>query len=217
MRIVIDLQGAQSASSQRGIGRYSIALAEAIARNKGQHDVYCSTKRRLPSFYRQNPSDVPIIAAEREYKGLDSTPARLQHRPSQRAETGAREIIYAAFLNDLQPDIIHISSLFEGYADDCVTAVKAADFDALVSVTLYDFIPLHNPESLIQSGAAWMEHYQRKLRSLKKADILLAISQFVADEAAERLETSSRIVNIGGACSSIFRKQNFNTAEREVF
>jgi hypothetical protein len=40
MRIVLDLQGAQSETGRfRGIGGYSLALAEAIAREAGQHDV----------------------------------------------------------------------------------------------------------------------------------------------------------------------------------
>ena len=39
MRIVIDLQGAQSESRLRGIGRYSLALALGIARNRREHEV----------------------------------------------------------------------------------------------------------------------------------------------------------------------------------
>jgi glycosyltransferase involved in cell wall biosynthesis len=41
MRIVIDLQGAQSkASSKRGIGRYTMSLARAIARNRNDHQIF---------------------------------------------------------------------------------------------------------------------------------------------------------------------------------
>ena len=40
MRIVLDLQGCQSVSRLRGIGRYSIALAKAIVRNAGEHQVW---------------------------------------------------------------------------------------------------------------------------------------------------------------------------------
>ena len=40
MRILIDLQAAQSLGSRdRGIGRYSLALVQAIARQKGQHEI----------------------------------------------------------------------------------------------------------------------------------------------------------------------------------
>jgi glycosyltransferase involved in cell wall biosynthesis len=40
MRIVIDLQGAQSNSRFRGIGRYTTSLAQALIRNRGEHDIF---------------------------------------------------------------------------------------------------------------------------------------------------------------------------------
>ena len=40
MRIVIDLQGAQTESRYRGIGRYTLSLAKAIIRNRGAHEVF---------------------------------------------------------------------------------------------------------------------------------------------------------------------------------
>ena len=39
MRILIDLQGAQSKSRFRGIGRYTLSLAKAIAKNRGDHEI----------------------------------------------------------------------------------------------------------------------------------------------------------------------------------
>src|SRR5689334_18983120 len=48
MRIVLDLQGAQSDSRFRGIGRYSLALAEAIASEGRQHEVWLALSGRFP-------------------------------------------------------------------------------------------------------------------------------------------------------------------------
>ena len=39
MRIVIDLQGAQTENRSRGIGRYSLSLAKALVRNRGRHEI----------------------------------------------------------------------------------------------------------------------------------------------------------------------------------
>ena len=39
MRIVIDLQGAQTESRYRGIGRYTMSLTKAIVQNRGSHEV----------------------------------------------------------------------------------------------------------------------------------------------------------------------------------
>jgi len=48
MRIVIDLQGAQCDSRTRGIGRYSLSLALAMARNAGRHDVWLALNSAFP-------------------------------------------------------------------------------------------------------------------------------------------------------------------------
>jgi hypothetical protein len=48
MRYVIDLQGAQSESRYRGIGRYSLNLALAMARRSGEHEVWIAINGLLP-------------------------------------------------------------------------------------------------------------------------------------------------------------------------
>ena len=48
MRIVIDMQGAQTESRFRGIGRYTLSLAQAIVRNRGEHDVILALSGLFP-------------------------------------------------------------------------------------------------------------------------------------------------------------------------
>ena len=48
MRIVLDLQGAQSESRFRGVGRYSLALALAMARHAGRHEIWLALSGRFP-------------------------------------------------------------------------------------------------------------------------------------------------------------------------
>ena len=47
MRIVIDLQGAQTESRFRGIGRYSIAIARGITRNNSRHEIFIALSAML--------------------------------------------------------------------------------------------------------------------------------------------------------------------------
>ena len=50
MRIVIDLQGRQSIGSKnRGIGRYSLSIAKAIARNRKDHEVMIVLSSAFPA------------------------------------------------------------------------------------------------------------------------------------------------------------------------
>lgn len=61
MRIVIDLQGAQTSSRLREIGRYSLSLARAIARNRKDHEVMIALNALFPETL------APIRA---EFEGL---------------------------------------------------------------------------------------------------------------------------------------------------
>lgn len=48
MRIVIDMQGAQTESRFRGIGRYTMAFAQAVVRNRGEHEIYLALNGLFP-------------------------------------------------------------------------------------------------------------------------------------------------------------------------
>ena len=48
MRMVIDMQGAQTESRFRGIGRYTLSLALAIARNRGEHEIILALSGLFP-------------------------------------------------------------------------------------------------------------------------------------------------------------------------
>ena len=85
----------------------------------------------------------------------------------------AAERIREHYLATLQPSVVHVSSLFEGYGDDTVTSVLHGDGRFDNAVTLYDLIPLMRREMYLKdpATAAW---YFRKLQSLKNAELLLA-------------------------------------------
>ena len=142
MRIVLDLQGAQTESRFRGIGRYTMSLAKAIVRNRGEHEIILALSGLFPDTIE------PIRA---EFDGLlPQENIRVWHAPGpvkecQPGNEWRREVaerIREAFLASLRPDIIHVFSLFEGYVDDAVTSIGVFDQATPVSITLYDLIPL---------------------------------------------------------------------------
>jgi len=48
MRIVIDMQGAQSKGSRvRGIGRYTLAISKALVKNRGSHRIMLALNGNL--------------------------------------------------------------------------------------------------------------------------------------------------------------------------
>ena len=49
MRIVVDMQGAQSTASRtRGIGRYTMSLSEALLRDRGEHEIVLALSGLFP-------------------------------------------------------------------------------------------------------------------------------------------------------------------------
>jgi glycosyltransferase involved in cell wall biosynthesis len=127
--------------------------------------------------------------------------------------TRAAELIREYAIAELEPDVVHISSLFEGYVDTSMTSVKAFDKAALVAVTLYDLIPFLNPAKyLLDEGRK--QHYYAKIDALKRADVLLAISDYCGEEVRRELGISaSRITSISSAAADSFTRLEQNEAE----
>ena len=206
MRIVIDMQGAQSVSRYRGIGRYSLSLALAIARNANHHDIWLVLNAGFPES---------INSIRYAFKSLlDPQRIRVFQVPTHLAEvdtanvwrTRAAEKIREYFIEQLNPDVLYITSLFEGYTDDSVTSIDKLYKNTFTVVSFYDLIPLLNQSNYLVNEVQ-RKIYFRKVESLKRADLLLAISDSSKDEAIDALKfPSSQIVNVSAAADEEFKK-----------
>jgi len=198
----------------RGIGRYSIALALAMARNSGGHELRIVLNEGFPdsvSALRQAfagllpPSHITTYATPAPAAEVDPTNA-------WRIASGER--IRERYLASLRPDVVHVASLFEGLSDDSVTSVLHGEGGFDTAVTLYDLIPLLRKERYLSDPnvARW---YYRKLQSLKNAELLLAISGHARDEAIGVLDLApDRVVNISSAVDDIFRPRALAASAR---
>lgn len=205
MRIVVDLQSAQSGSRLGGIGRYSMDLFGAMVQVGSDHEFIVLLNSRFPQTENE------IRSALR-----NTVPAtNIVTFPAPRGCASARqipeltrsaELIRENFIASLNPDVVHVSSLIEGLHEDVVTSIGASGQNPPTAATLYDFIPMREREAYLASSLA-RGHYFSKIRSLAKADALLAISQFVTDEVKEFLPNfSGPAVNIRGGIGSQFQK-----------
>ncbi len=216
MRIVIDMQGAQTESRFRGIGRYTLSLAQAIVRNRGEHEILLALNGLLPDTIE------PIRAA---FDGLlPQTNIHVWHAPGpvRECEPGndwrrkVAERIREAFFVSLRPDVVHVLSLFEGYVDDAVTSIGVFAPQIPTVVTLYDLIPLLNPETHLKPNSAYAGYYQRKIQHLKRANQWLAISESAANEGREALALpADAVVNISTACDAVFRRMEIAETEKQ--
>ncbi len=205
MRLVIDLQGAQSDSRNRGIGRYSRALAVAMAEQAGQHELLVM----LNGNFRDATEELRDALAP----VLPASHVRVWHGPGrqtswQAADAGRRraaERIRAAFLASLQPDVLLIASTFEGYGDEAVTGFPA-DMVPPPTVSLcYDLIPLSRPELYLHSRVQ-QDWYYPRLMQLAHSDALLCISQSGRDEILAGLGVdAAKVFNILAGVGELFR------------
>lgn len=126
----------------------------------------------------------------------------------------ASEIVRRSFLAGLGVDAVHTTSLFEGYGDDTCAAVTRGNDDYLEAVTLYDLIPYTFPGVYLGNPRIRNWYYER-LGHMRRADLLLAISEFSAAEACMRLGLRrENVVNISGAADAHFRPLALSEEQR---
>lgn len=212
MRIVIDLQGAQSSSRFRGIGRYSLSLAKAIAQNAGDHEVLLV----LNGLFRDTIKPIRevfsgILPSENIHIWYAPGPTKECNPGTQNLRESA-ELIREAFIANLNPDVLHISSMFEGFSDDAMTSIGRIDAEYPISISFYDLIPFLNPKEYLEPNKNYSNYYLRKLDDLKKADCLLAISEFSRQEGINHLGFEGKsIVNISSAVDPFFHDRSPQT------
>ena len=217
MRIVIDMQGAQTESRFRGIGRYTLSLAQGIVRNSEGHEVYLVLNGMLAdsidsirtAFIGLLPqSHIRVWYAEGPVSSRD---------PANRARREVAERIRQACIDDLHPDVVHVCSPVEGYIDDAVIGSPQLDQRALVSATLYDLIPLVSPKQYLDNSPGYKAHYLDKVEAYKHYSLLLSISEFARQEALSLLPLDAdRVVNVSTAADEVFRPVALDAAQRKA-
>lgn len=205
MRIVLDLQACQASNRHRGIGRYSLSLALEMVRQAAGHDVRVVLNGSFPESIASLRAAFDGLLP-REHIAVFDVPSPVAGIDSSNGwRTRAAERVREEFLAGFRPDIVHVSSLFEGLVDDAVTSIGSLPAASTNAATLYDLIPLMRKEAYLQDARV-RDWYYRKLQSLKNADLLLAISAHSRQEAIDALYLpAERVVNISGAVDASFR------------
>jgi len=206
MRIVIDMQGAQTESRFRGIGRYTMAFAQAVVRNRSEHEIILALNGLFPETIEPIRSAFNGLLPQENIRVWHAPGPVREEQPGNDARREVAELMREAFLASLQPDVIHISSLFEGYVDDAVTSIGRFDQVTPVSVTLYDLIPLLNPDHYLKPNPYYERYYQRKIEWLRNASLYLAISESARQEGKQHLSApDDRSVNVSTAVEDHFQ------------
>ena len=182
------MQGAQTPfSGNRGVGRYTIELVKAMARNPRGHEI-------IPVLNGAFSDTIEAIRAEFEgilppenikvwQQFFDTTAIITENK--WRKKVG--EILREEFLNSLEGDIIFSTNLQEGLLDTACTSVKLLPIESLICTTLHDVVPLIYPDEFL-SKVTVREWYQEKIDFVRKSDLVLTDSRSSKSEINKLLK-----------------------------
>lgn len=196
--LFIDGQVFQSAAWDRGMGKYSLELLKAMLGNKEHHydEVRIIFTEHMPlpaaakKIIKQAVPDAELIFFDLPVPfdaSLDDVPG-LQKANQQRLDG-----LIAEYSDDPEIEVsFFILSLF---IDQVCTAFPSVGRKILL---FYDLIPLQYSD---RYGRLTSYHnYLARFRTIFEADLILTISQTIADDVALNLGIStSKIANIDGA------------------
>ena len=214
MRIIIDLQAAQAENRFRGIGRLSLALALDIARYRGSNEVivalnavFSDTIREIRDEFR----DVLPPQNIRVWQGLANTQAT---EPKNQERIQAAALIREAFLAQLNPSIVVVMSLFEGYVDNAVTTIGVLPKKIPTAVFLHDLIPLIYPGNYLKD-TRFCNWYMDRLEDLKKSDLILCNSNCTRKEALDHAGFhEGSVVTVFAGKSEFFEPKELSSIEK---
>jgi glycosyltransferase involved in cell wall biosynthesis len=206
MRIVIDMQGVQSSGSRnRGIGRYTLSLVKAMVRNRGEHEIFLALSEFFPDSIEPIRAAFDSLLPQENIRIWNAVGpvSSIDNNNDWRRQSAER--VREAFLASLRPDVVHVTSLFEGFRDDAVTSIGLLSGSIPTAVTLYDLIPYIHRKPYLENPAieTW---YLEKIGYLRRADLWLAISESSRREGVNHLDLpDTRSVNISTDADSQFQ------------
>jgi glycosyltransferase involved in cell wall biosynthesis len=208
MRIVIDMQGAQTSfSKNRGVGKYTREMVKGVILNRKTDDkIYlvlngalAESCRELQNFFLKL---LPAgnIKIWQEY--LSIPPQINGHKDVH----DISEIVKEWYMSQLNPDIIWSTNLQEGLLDwNVITGVKHFCRHALYCSTLHDVTPLIYKDKYLteNNNNQW---YYSKINDAKNSDIVLTVSEFSKKKIIELtdMDTQKIFVAYNGINSEMF-------------
>lgn len=205
MRIVIDMQGAQGASRDRGIGRYTVSVVREFLRVAADHEVFLLFNGMLPDAIPAIRSELHgLFKPENQLVWFAQSPVAAID-PANATRRELAETIWEGAVRSLRPDWLLITSMFEGLIDDAVATVPLSR-EFQVSAIVYDLIPLIFHDVYLSDETNRI-HYSKQLKRLKNCDLFLAISECTSMDAQRFLKIPARhVTNVGTAIEEGFSK-----------
>ncbi|HZX77175.1 glycosyltransferase family 1 protein [Lysobacter sp.] len=185
MKIVIDMQGAQTQSRRRGIGRHTRDLVRAFVQHAGDtHEIHLALSSPLIDGIDELLAElVELVPLDRIHcLRLPLETATFSPANGWRRAAAARLMRHQ--LDALEADWVWHTSVFEGFNEDAVVPDRPLA-RASTAAILYDVLPLQDPATSLPDPhmRRW---YAERLEFLKRVDLLTSISDYSREDAIAR-------------------------------
>jgi glycosyltransferase involved in cell wall biosynthesis len=218
MRLLMDLQACQSeVSAARGVGRYAEGLATHIARQIGGDDLRLCFNQAYDDQLKR-ALDVFDLLLPRQNSSAYSYPNVVpENGGSRQPDRRVAEALVRRHWMTLQPDVLHIAHVFEGFQGQAVMPQPLPKAPGVIrSTTLYDLIPLRFPDRYL-ADAPYKAWYRRRMDALRECEQILAISASTRADAIELAGIDAgRITTIWGGVDPVFRTQRIGEQDAEA-
>ena len=180
MRLLVDLQSLQGLARDRGLGRYSLELAAAVARDERVTETGILLNGGVTTDRLQRARDLVRTRIPSAVIHVFDAPWPWAATPGPfdvRAHTHA-EYVRNAFIQDIDPDAVLIGSLFERPQTSVISAPPGRR--PLTVAVGYDMLQFTDPSSAVPiDERPALDH---RLESLRRVDLILAISDHTGRE-----------------------------------
>lgn len=205
IKVLIDMQAMQGLSRFRGLGRFAESFAKAMCNADYDISIHLLFNARLESSCADSFIDLVgeqnIHFFDAEVPTADANPDFTSNRPLAKA-------IYRAKVNDINPDILHNPSFFEGYGDDCISDITEYPGKWKVVVTLHDLIPYMLQKEYLNDYPSYKQHYMSTIEEFKTVKTFVSISEHSKQEAVRELGILPDCITV---CSSAVDEDFINT------
>lgn len=193
MRLVFDLQEAQTENQYRSSGRYSLLLAKALARCKTEHELFLLLNASFPDAVESIRAQFDGLLPQDNIRVFDIPSPAQENKRSNEWRRKAAELLCESYINSLYPDAVYISNIFTGWADNAVISLDAfpSSIPHIVGVhSLPDYQDTCEQES--EYGA----FLQRREGCLQHTDLILTTSVSIQSRLQERLSIDGKKIKL---------------------
>jgi len=211
LHILIDVQGYQSESKFRGIGRSTLAMSRAIIKNAGENRVSILMNGMYPieGINDVKKSYVDILPPEEMFIFSAVGPTaycNIDNHSRNKAALIERDVAIA----NINPDVVYVISFFEGHGDNYTVSIPKKSVSWKTVCVCHDLIPLLNKERYL-GDPNFREFYMNKLKEFEQSDAVFAISDSAVKEVIEYTDISpSRVINISSAVGEEFYPHTYS-------